>query len=151
MSRAVRGRASSADTRTHRREIAMLSRSLTNLAHRRGVIGAAAMLGLSGTFALGLATNASAAATPTVTVTVTQAGGYTGTFCVGDNLEARCVDNVRKGQSRSFSVHPGKGEPVTVSVIANGGGSAFAQLVPSGSALKLAAAGSRAEPAIERR
>jgi len=86
-----------------------------------------------------------------VTVTITQKGNYVGTYCVGDNLEARCLDNVRKGQSRKFTVNPGKGEPITVSVQAKNGGSAFEQIVTGGSSLRLDAAGSKAKPVAKRK
>jgi hypothetical protein len=61
------------------------------------------------------------------------------------------VDNVRKGQSRTFTVNPGRREPVTVSVIADGGGSAFKQIVTNAGALRLGAVGSKAKPAIRQR
>jgi hypothetical protein len=129
------------------------TRKLATLA-RRSATGAVAVLGVTGALALGLSPAASAAtpqAKQAVTVTVTQKGNYTATYCVGDNLESRCVSNVRKGQSRTFSVNPGTGEPVTVSVIAVGGGSSFDQIVPNGGSLRLDAVGSKARPAVKRR
>jgi len=123
-------------------------------AARRSAIGAVAILGATGALAVGVAQAANAAtpqAAKTVNVTITQKANYTATYCVGDNLESRCVDNVRVGQSRTFATHPGKGEPVTISVIANGGGSSFDQIVPSGASLRLDAVGSKARPAVKRK
>jgi hypothetical protein len=135
----------------------MSTSKLATVNRRRGLAGAAAVLGVAGALAFGLAPAANAAtsdgpqAKQIVTVTVTQKGNYTATYCVGDNLEARCEQNVRKGQSRTFTVKPGKGEPVSVSVLANGGGSAFQQIVTDGRALRFDAAGSKAKPTIVRR
>jgi len=135
----------------------MSTSKLATVTRRRGIAGAAAVLGITGAIAFGLAPAASAAtsdgpsAKQAVTVTVTQKGNYTATYCVGDNLEARCLDNVRKGQSRTFTVNPKAGEPVTVSLLAKGGGSDFKQIVVKGGTLKLDAAGSKAKPTIVRK
>jgi hypothetical protein len=40
-----------------------------------------------------------------------------------DNLEGRCDYDVRKGQSREFTVHPRRGEPIAARVVPTKGGS----------------------------
>lgn len=133
----------------------MASNKLASVVRRRSVLGATALLGVTGALAIGLAPSASAAAGPsakqTVSVSVTQNGNYVAAICVGDNLEARCEDNVRKGQTKTFTVKPGAGEPVSVNLIVKGGGSAFTSVVTDGAALKFQTGGSKAKPVVVRK
>jgi hypothetical protein len=128
----------------------MATRTLGSIVRRRSIVGAAALVGMTGAFAIGMAPAASAAARTThpVTVSVTQNGNYVAAICVGDNLEARCVDNVRKGQTQTFSTNPGNGEPVSVNVIVKGGGSTGATVVTEGSSLSFVTGGSKAKPVV---
>jgi hypothetical protein len=129
----------------------MATRTLGSIVRRRSIVGAAALVGMTGAFAIGMAPAANAAARTThpVTVSVTQNGNYVAAICVGDNLEARCVDNVRKGQTQTFDTNPGKGEPVSVNVIVKGGGSTGATVVTEGSSLRFVTGGSKAKPVID--
>jgi hypothetical protein len=128
----------------------MATRTLGSIVRRRSIVGATALVGLTGAFAIGMAPAASAAARTThpVTVSVTQNGNYVAAICVGDNLEARCVDNVRKGQTQTFNTNPAAGEPVSVNVIVKGGGSTGTTVVTEGSALRFATGGSKAKPVV---
>jgi tartrate dehydratase alpha subunit/fumarate hydratase class I-like protein len=113
----------------------------------RRIATAAALVGAVGTIGLGMASTADAAAK--VTVKVTQKGNYTAAICVGDILEARCTDNVGKGQTKTFTVAPPKGTAVSVSVIVKGGGSADKSVVSNKTQLKFETAGSKSKPVVK--
>ncbi|RFS83055.1 hypothetical protein D0T12_22975 [Actinomadura spongiicola] len=115
----------------------------------RRIATAAALAGAVGAIGLGLASPANATAAAKVTVKVTQKGNYTAAICVGDILEARCADNVRKGQTKTFTVAPPKGTAVSVNVIVKGGGSADKSVVSDKSQLKFETAGSKAKPVVK--
>lgn len=124
---------------------------------RTNLIRAAVFLGAGGLMIAGLAPSASAAqaddvrVAQAVTVTINQQGNYTAALCVGDILEARCVDGVRRGQTRTFTVNPPANSPVSVRLLVNGGGSADADVVTGGNALRFQTGGSAARPTIVRR
>ncbi|MFI0482924.1 hypothetical protein [Actinomadura sp. 9N215] len=115
----------------------------------RRIVTAAAFLGAAGAIGLGTASSANAAAPAKVTVNVAQKGNYTAAICVGDILEARCADNVGKGQTKTFTVSPPKGTAVSVSVIVKGGGSADKSVVSNKTQLKFETAGSKAKPVVK--
>ncbi|MBT2209226.1 MULTISPECIES: hypothetical protein [Actinomadura] len=115
----------------------------------RRTVTAAALVGAAGLIGLGMASTADAAAPAKVTVKVTQKGNYTAAICVGDILEARCTDNVGKGQTKTFTVAPPKGTAVSVSVIVKGGGSADKSVVSNNKQLKFETAGSKAKPVVK--
>ncbi|WP_067458411.1 hypothetical protein [Actinomadura macra] len=115
----------------------------------RRIATAAAMVGAAGVIGLGMASSADAAAPAKVTVKVTQKGNYTATVCVGDILEARCTENIAKGQTKTFTVAPPKGTAVSVSVIVKGGGSADKSVVSNKTQLKFETAGSKAKPVVK--
>lgn len=116
----------------------------------RRIATAAAVVGITGAIGLGMASSADAAAPAKVTVKVTQKGNYTATVCVGDILEARCLDGIKKGQSRTFTVAPAKGTAVSVRVVVQGGGSAEKSVVSKGKQLKFETAGSKAKPTVKK-
>lgn len=70
-----------------------------------------------------------------------------GPICVGDNLEGRCFD-VARGRTERFNQKQGAGEPITVTVIVSGGGSATKQFFDSGATLDVLTAGDAAKPVI---
>ncbi len=124
---------------------------------RTNLIRAAVLLGAGGVMVAGLAPSAGAAqagdvqAAQAVTVTVNQQGNYTAALCVGDILEARCVEGVRRGQTRTFTVNPPANSPVSVRLLVNGGGDASIDVVTRGNALRFQTGGSAARPTIVRR
>ncbi|WP_242907434.1 hypothetical protein [Actinomadura terrae] len=115
----------------------------------RRIATAAALVGAAGVIGLGMAASADAAAPAKVTVKVTQKGNYTAAICVGDILEARCADDVGKGQTRTFTVAPPKGTAVSVRVVVKGGGSAEKSVAGNKSQLKFETAGSKAKPVVK--
>ncbi|TYB45569.1 hypothetical protein [Actinomadura chibensis] len=115
----------------------------------RRITTCAALVGAAAAIGLGMASAADAAAPAKVTVKVTQKGNYTAAICVGDILEARCADNVGKGQTKTFTVAPPKGTAVSVSVIVKGGGSADKSVVSNKTQLKFQTAGSKAKPVVK--
>ncbi|WUI02627.1 hypothetical protein OHR68_12730 [Spirillospora sp. NBC_00431] len=115
----------------------------------RRIATAAALVGAVGAIGLGLASPANAGVAAKVTVKVAQKGNYTAAICVGDILEARCADNVRKGQTKTFTVAPPKGTAVSVNVIVKGGGSADKSVVSNKTQLKFETAGSKAKPVVK--
>ena len=116
----------------------------------RRISTAAAMVGAAGAIGLGMASSATAAAAPAkVTVKVTQKGNYTAAVCVGDILEARCTEGIRKGQTKTFTVAPPKGSPVSVRVVVEGGGSDEKSVVSNKTQLKFETAGSKAKPVVK--
>ncbi|WP_165495299.1 hypothetical protein [Actinomadura roseirufa] len=116
----------------------------------RRIATAATVAATAGMIGLGMASSAGAAAAPAkVTVKVAQKGNYTATVCVGDNLEARCLDGIRKGQTKTFTVAPEKGTPVSVRVVVQGGGSADKSVVSNKTQLKFETAGSKAKPTVK--
>ncbi|QXJ20720.1 hypothetical protein AGRA3207_001483 [Actinomadura graeca] len=112
---------------------------------------AAALAGAAAVIGLGTASSATAAAAAPakVTVKVTQKGNYTATVCVGDILEARCTENIAKGQTKTFTVAPPKGTAVSVSLIVKGGGSADTSVVSNKTQLKFETSGSKAKPVVK--
>ncbi|WP_187437732.1 hypothetical protein [Actinomadura decatromicini] len=122
--------------------------SASSFAARR-IATSAALVGAVAAIGLGMASTADAAAPAKVTVKVTQKGNYTAAICVGDILEARCTDNVRKGQTETFTVAPAKGTAVSVSVIVKGGGSADKSVVSDKTKLKFETSGSKAKPVVK--
>jgi len=115
----------------------------------RRIATAAAMVGVTGAIGLGMASSADAAAPAKVTVKVTQKGNYTAAVCVGDVLEARCLEGIKKGQSRTFTVAPEKGTPVRVAVVVQGGGFAEKSIVSNDKKLKFETAGTKAKPSLK--
>ncbi|MGW6936448.1 CHRD domain-containing protein [Lentzea sp. NPDC054927] len=105
-------------------------------------VAAACLLGAAA--ALGVVTPASAAQ-DAVTVKITNQAGYEATFCAADVLEGRCLDGAKKGESRTFTVKPGKG-PIEVRVVVKNGGSAFQNFTPDGPTLNIDAGGSADKP-----
>ncbi len=106
-------------------------------------VAAACLLGAS--LALGVVTPASAAQ-DAVTVKITNTAGYEATFCAADVLEGRCLDGARKGESRTFTVKPGKNSPIEVRVVVKNGGSVFQNFTADGPALNIDAGGSAEKP-----
>ncbi|TDD94632.1 hypothetical protein [Actinomadura rubrisoli] len=116
----------------------------------RRLTATALMVGAAGALGLGAASSAGAAAAPAkVTVKVAQKGNYTATVCVGDILEARCTEGIRKGQTKTFTVAPPKGSAVSVRVVVDGGGSAEKSVVSNKTQLKFETAGSKAKPSVK--
>ncbi|MEU7043274.1 hypothetical protein AB0A77_19725 [Streptomyces varsoviensis] len=111
--------------------------------------GIATGLGFGLSPAAGAATSANERAAAKVTVQVTQKGNYTAAICVTDNLGGTCQPDVRKGQTKTFTVTPAKGTPVNVRVVPNGGGSAEKSVVSDKTKLKFETAGSKAKPTVK--
>ena len=109
---------------------------------RNKTVAAACLLGAA--LGLGVATPASAAQ-DAVTVKITNQAGYEATFCAADVLEGRCLDGAGKGESRTFTVKPGKG-PIEIRVVVKNGGSVFQNFTPDGPALNIDAGGSAEKP-----
>ncbi|MFD4670459.1 CHRD domain-containing protein [Lentzea sp. NPDC058450] len=99
---------------------------------------------LSAGLGLGVATPASAAQGE-VTVKITNTVGYEASFCAADQLEGRCLDSTKKGESRTFTVKPGAGK-VEVRVVVKNGGSAFENFTADGNTLNIDAGGSAKQP-----
>ncbi|MFE7117903.1 hypothetical protein ACFU99_21055, partial [Streptomyces sp. NPDC057654] len=99
-------------------------------------VGIATGLGFGLSPAAGAATGGNAGAAAKVTVQVAQQGNYTAAVCVTDNLGGTCQSDVRKGQTKTFTVSPAKGTPVNVRVVPNGGGSAEKSVVSDKTKLK---------------
>ncbi len=109
---------------------------------RNKTVAAACLLGA--TLGLAVVTPASAAQ-DAVTVKITNQAGYEATFCAADVLEGRCLDGAEKGESRTFTVKPGKG-PIEVRVVVKNGGSVFQNFTADGPALNIDAGGSKDKP-----
>ncbi|MFS8102874.1 CHRD domain-containing protein [Lentzea alba] len=109
---------------------------------RNKTVAAACLLGAA--LGLGVVTPASAAQ-DAVTVKITNQAGYEATFCAADVLEGRCLDGAKKGESRTFTVKPGKG-PIEVRVVVKNGGSAFQNFTADGPTLNIDAGGSAEKP-----
>jgi hypothetical protein len=105
-------------------------------------VAAACLLGA--TLGLGVVTPAFAAQ-DAVTVKITNTAGYEATFCAADTLEGRCLDGAKKGESRTFTVKPGRG-PIEVRVVVKNGGSAFQNFTADGPTLNIDAGGSAEKP-----
>lgn len=105
-------------------------------------VAAACLLGA--TLAAAVVTPASAAQ-DAVTVKITNTVGYEATFCAADTLEGRCLDGARKGESRTFTVKPGRG-PIEVRVVVKNGGSAFQNFTADGPTLNVDAGGTAEKP-----
>lgn len=105
-------------------------------------VAAACLLGA--TLAAAAVTPASAAQ-DAVTVKITNTAGYEATFCAADTLEGRCLDGAKKGESRTFTVKPGRG-PIEVRVVVKNGGSAFQNFTADGPTLNVDAGGSPEKP-----
>lgn len=109
---------------------------------RNKTVAAACLLGT----ALGLAVvTPASAAQDAVTVKITNQAGYEATFCAADVLEGRCLDGAKKGESRTFTVKPGKG-PIEVRVVVKNGGSVFQNFTADGPTLDIDAGGSAQNP-----
>ncbi|MEV0278858.1 hypothetical protein AB0I22_21080 [Streptomyces sp. NPDC050610] len=123
--------------------------------HGRRAVTLLAAVGIAAGLGFGLSPAAGAAAVGNgrvaakVTVQVTQKGNYTAAICVTDNLGGTCQTDVRKGQTKTFTVEPAKGTPVNVRVVPNGGGSAEKSVVSDKTKLKFETAGSKAKPTVK--
>ncbi|MEU3646866.1 CHRD domain-containing protein [Lentzea sp. NPDC034063] len=105
-------------------------------------VAAACLLGA--TLGLAVVTPASAAQ-DTVTVKITNTAGYEASLCAADQLEGRCLDGARKGESPTFTVKPGRGQ-IEVRVVVKNGGSAFEFFTADGPTLNIEAGGSAEKP-----
>ncbi|MFI6101684.1 CHRD domain-containing protein [Lentzea sp. NPDC051213] len=85
------------------------------------------------------------AAQDAVTVKITNTVGYEASLCAADQLEGRCLDGAKKGESRTFTVKPGRGQ-IEVRVVVKGGGSAFEFFTADGPTLNIDAGGSAEKP-----
>ncbi|GLY49491.1 CHRD domain-containing protein [Lentzea sp. NBRC 102530] len=94
---------------------------------------------------LGLGVVTPASAQDAVTVKITNTAGYEASFCAADQLEGRCLDSTEKGETRTFTVQPGRGQ-IEVRVVVKNGGSAFENFTADGTTLNVDAGGSAAKP-----
>jgi hypothetical protein len=127
----------------------MFTKKLSKNARR--FITAASIAGIAGVgFGMAPAANAAAKAPKDVTVKVTQNGNYSAAVCVTDTLGGTCQDNVKKGQTRTFTVHPTSDRLVNVNIVVNGGGFAGLSVKADKAQLKFQSAGSKAKPSVKR-
>ncbi|MDX8048026.1 CHRD domain-containing protein [Lentzea sp. BCCO 10_0798] len=105
-------------------------------------VAAACLLGA--TLGLAVVTPASAAQ-DAVTVKITNTAGYEASLCAADQLEGRCLDSAKKGETRTFTVKPGRGR-IEVRVVVKNGGSALETFAADGPALTIDAGGSAQQP-----
>ncbi len=123
--------------------------------HGRRAVTLLAAVGIAAGLGFGLSPTADAATAgkapvaAKVTVQVSQQGNYTAAICVTDNLGGTCQSDVRKGQTKTFTVNPAKGTPVNVRVVPNGGGFAEKSVVSDKTKLKFETAGSKANPTVK--
>ncbi|MDT7782998.1 MAG: hypothetical protein QOF58_1417 [Pseudonocardiales bacterium] len=105
-----------------------------------------AMLATTG--AIALAAPATASAQPaSVEVSITQKGDYTASLCAADQLEGRCQDNAKKGETKKFTVKPGRGK-IEIRAVVNGGGSDVEFFDAEGAAMSFETSGSPQNPVI---
>jgi hypothetical protein len=83
-----------------------------------------------------------------VTVVITHRGRYVTATCAMDILEGRCQFDIKRGQTRTFTVKPPAGSPISIRVVPNRGDSTEAAFPPKAAVLCFVTAGNRNHPTV---
>lgn len=113
----------------------------------------AGILGVLGALGLGVVSPAGAASaagteTPQEVSLAILNGEFTASLCGMDNLEGRCTYDVPPGETATFTVRPGAGEPVQTRVVIRPGGSDYLFTVPQGDRMCFEVGGSNEDPTL---